>query len=436
MKTKMVLLLVVFLLISAPATAQVELPKKVLTVEEAVQIALKNNFEVKSSQALYRAAKAESWGAWSGFLPRIDASGGVRRFSQDISRFRLNQLLVSRKLYSLGLSIDQTIFDGGYNWSNYNAKRAGKRSAEENYRLTQQQVTLTVKQNIFDLLKTQQLLEVQNEVVKRSQEQLNIAKARYELGSASLSDYLKAKVQLATENLNLITATNAVKIAQTNLNNTLGWDIPTPVEVNAKLEYQKIELDLDKEMKPSLASHPQIKRAKADYDQSDALVDAARSAHMPSVSVDFSYGWSDLSFPNSTVDIDRYDSWSIGLNVGLNIFSGLSISSSISSAKSRRSSSKELLEQSRRSLELEIRTAYLKVKEAEEKILVAQEATKSAEEDLNLTQEKYNLGAANILELLDSQVSYKTAKTNEVQALFDYNIALAQFEKALGKRIQ
>lgn len=52
---------------------------------------------------------------------------------------------------------------------------------------------------------------------------------------------------------------------------------------------------------------------------------------------------------------------------------------------------------------------------------------------MNITQEKYNLGAASTLELLDAQVSYRTAKTNEVNALFDYTVAVSELEKSLGK---
>ncbi len=52
---------------------------------------------------------------------------------------------------------------------------------------------------------------------------------------------------------------------------------------------------------------------------------------------------------------------------------------------------------------------------------------------MNITQEKYNLGAASILDLLNANFSYKTAKSNQVQALYDHNLAVAQFEKAIDK---
>ena len=57
----------------------------------------------------------------------------------------------------------------------------------------------------------------------------------------------------------------------------------------------------------------------------------------------------------------------------------------------------------------------------------------AAQEDVNLAREKYNLGAATILEVLDAEVSLKQAQTNQVQALFDYNLAISRLEKAMGR---
>ena len=93
----------------------------------------------------------------------------------------------------------------------------------------------------------------------------------------------------------------------------------------------------------------------------------------------------------------------------------------------------EKLEQSKSDAALEVKQAYLDIEMYSKSILVTQQTVQSAEEDLNLVQEKYRLGAASILELLDGQVSFQTAKSNDVQALFNYNLAVAALERAIGK---
>ena len=409
--------------------------QKPLTIEEAIQIALKNNSTLKSSYESYRASKSSAFGAWSNFLPRADASLGRSEFDNPRQFFTYEPpyLLLSGSAYNFGLSVNQTIFDGGFSWFNLGYRRSLQRSSEYSYKQTKQETIVAVKIASFGLLKTEKLLEVQQDVVKRSQQQLDIAKARYDLGSASLSDYLKAKVLLANAKLDLVNAKNAVEIARATLNTVLGINVNSPTTIDAKLEYQKYEVNLDNSLKTALSTHPLVEKSKAELDAAEAQLMSAWSQHMPSLSASFDYGWYDARFPKTRQDWGRIDSWSVNFRVSMNIFSGFQIQSDINAAKHSKRAADERLAQQKKDLELEIRTTFLNVQSAEEKIMVTQEAAKSAEEDLNLTQEKYNLGAASTLELLDAQVSYRTAKTNEVNALFDYTVAVSELEKALGK---
>jgi len=81
-----------------------------------------------------------------------------------------------------------------------------------------------------------------------------------------------------------------------------------------------------------------------------------------------------------------------------------------------------------------IKRAYLDMTKAAEKLVVAGENEEAAREDMSLVQEKYNLGAATILELLDAQVSLITAQNDKIQSEFDYNLAVAKLENAMGVR--
>ena len=70
---------------------------------------------------------------------------------------------------------------------------------------------------------------------------------------------------------------------------------------------------------------------------------------------------------------------------------------------------------------------------ADETRNLAEQTEGSAQEDFNLAQEKYNLGAATILDVLDAQVSLTRAQNDRVNALFDYLVAVARLNNAVGK---
>ncbi len=410
-------------------------PQEVLTMDECIKIALKNNYEVRAAEKNFQRARYDLLGTWKGFLPKADITSNWRRSDRtSIIYSEAGFPYSSKSYYRLGLDVNQTLFDGWYNVASYNYYKKGKLSAREDLTLTKQWVVLEVKNGCFALLKAQMLLEVQAEAVKRSEEQLNMAKAKYELGATSLSDYLKAKVQLSNDSLALISARNNIKLAEADLNHTLGREIGAPIQVDAKLEYKKFDPAAYPITEKTTENHPQITKAKSEVDQAHSWLTVARSENYPSIYLGVSYSWNSGKFPGNWSEYrEGLDLWYVGLQVSLNIFNGLSTISKMWSAKASLMAAKEKLRKDRREVELEIQKAILAVIEAEQKIRVTEEALKAAEEDLNLTKEKYNLGAASMLELLDANYSYRTSKSNQVESLYDYNLAIAQFEKAVGK---
>jgi outer membrane protein len=422
-------------------------PQEVLTIDQCITIALKNNYDVRAAEKNYDRAKYNFLGTWEGFiLPKMgfSYSGSRSRFDQ-AQTYRTTAVVGGtlvevahpyhyQSSYALGLSFSQTIFDGWSNAANYNYYKKGKFSAGENLRLTRQTVVLGVRNSCYALLKAQMLLEVQNDAIKRSEEQLNMAKAKYDLGAASLSDYLKAKVQLSNDSLALITARNDIKLAEADLNNILGRNIDMPIQIDAKLEYKKFDSTAYPVTEETIEKHPQINITRSAVDQAHSRLTMARSVNFPSISVGVNYSWFDTEFPKSWADYRKpSDPWLMGIQVSLNLFNGLSTISNIWSAQANLQAAKEKLINDRRGVKLEINQAFWAITEAEQKIQVTGDALESAEQDLNLTQEKYNLGAASMLELLDANYSYTTAKSNQVQALYDYNLAIAELEKAIGK---
>jgi outer membrane protein len=127
-----------------------------------------------------------------------------------------------------------------------------------------------------------------------------------------------------------------------------------------------------------------------------------------------------------------YGSWSAGASLSFTLFDAFHHKTSLSNARVGLKYAREELEQTERAATLSIKQQYLSVQLAQETRRLAEQTEASAQEDFNLAQEKYNLGAATILDLLDAQVSLTTAQTDKVNALFDYHIAVARLENAMG----
>jgi len=417
---------------------------RVYSLNECIQLAEKHNATLIAAKETYKVAKSNVWTAWGRLLPSLDSRLGYSHsetwspgggywnpVTQQIETVPPGA--VTSKPYSASLSAAQGWSLGGYNYYEITEKNASKNSAKSSFQLTRQGLILSVKQAYFDVLKAKMLLEIQKEALKRADEQLKIAEARYDLGAASYSDVLKARVQQGDVELALISAENSVKLAKAALNSWMGQDVDTQIDVKENLTVPEFDYFYDHALQEAMRDNPNVNAAKFDLKSAEAQLGMARSGFFPNFNVYGSYSWNNEDL-EEIKNIRRRDyNWSVSAYVNFNIFENFQKKHNLSYAKANLNSYKENFRQTKRDVALELKQAFLNVQEAKEKIDLTKEKVKSAQEDLDLMQEKYNLGAASILELLDAEVSFKQAEADQVEALYDYNLAVAQFEKALGK---
>jgi len=401
---------------------------EVYSLEKCVDIALQHNASIVTAKNSYEASRFSVYNSYGRLLPSISISTSQTEYWEP--RYGKSQGA------SGGISIRETL--GGFGLANYHdirASRAQKQSRYYSYINTKQAVVLAVKEAYFNLIKADMLVEVANDALKRGEEQLKVAQSRYDLGSAALSDVLKAKVLRSNARLDLITAQNNYNLAKANLNSVMGIDIAREFEVAHDLPSETFDITYDEALNQALNHNASYKKSSYDLAAAKSELGAARTNFLPDFSFSVNYG----TAADKYFDLFKNDymasnaTRSVGFSVSYNIFNNLGDLTSLVAAKKNLNSAKSVYENARNDVVLEVKQAYLDVQQNKEKLTVNDESVAAAQEDLNIVREKYNLGAATIIEVLDAEVSFKTAQTNKVQALFDYNLAISRLEKAMGK---
>jgi outer membrane protein len=433
------------LLLTNLGWAQTEtVSSKAFSLDQCIELALKNNATVIAARNSYNVAKSDVWTGWGAVLPSLSSSIGYSRVVSGPTQYsRVDQntggLITGTtgigvtKSYSASVSAGQGYSLGGYNLFQLKELNASKHSAYNFYQLTRQQLILSVKQAYFNVLQAKMLLGIQQEALKRAEEQLKIAQTRYDLGSASFSDVLKAKVQYGDVKLALITADNNVPLAKAYLNSIMGQNVDTPLEVEENLTQPAFPYSYEDGLTQAAAANPSVQKAKFDYESAQAQMGLARSTFFPTLNLSGGYAWNNPNLDQIKNIRTRDYRWNFGASISFPIFENFQRKYNLSSAKANLISNKENYRQTQNDVALQVKQAYIGVQQAQESITLTNDKLQSAKEDLDLVQEKYNLGAASILDLLDAEVSYKQAESDQVQALYNYNLAVAQFEKAIGK---
>jgi len=417
---------------------------EVLTLDQCIDIALEQNgsadFRLPQTQLAYHRAQQNVWSAWGGLLPSISHGYGYSYLKTPAGSIfdpttgdRLTVPSKSSSSWSASFSMRQTLFDGGANVYRVAQAYHDRRASSENLRSAENSLIYGVKQRYFDLLKSNRLVEVQQAAVRRAEEFLKTIESRHELGSASLSEVLKAKVQLGTEQLELLRRQNDVRTGTASLNSVLNRPIDTELEI-ADIRPEETSVPTYDTAKETAVKHaPGVQIARANLSSAKDDIGIARASFFPT----FSWSLSRSFSPEERNDLlkfqGEYATWSANASLSFSIFNGFVRKTQVSNARVGVKTAEEDLEQAKTSIALAVKQAYLGVELADETRNLAEQTEASAQEDFNLAQEKYNLGAATILDLLDAQASLTKAQNDKVNAQFDYLVAVAGLENAMGQ---
>lgn len=441
MRLALAKVLIISLLLSVVAGGALAQSKK-FTLDDCIEMALETRLSIISARGEEDRAKANQRWALGSFLPRAQASYSYSKsktfditsqlYSPGVTYPEVTQEDQDRTSKSLGLSGSMYLFNLA-NWFNYFGASVDNAVAHLDVISSEQDLIYSVKSSYYAFLASSENVSVQEQAVRRSEEQLKLIQSRYDLGSASLSDVLKQKVQYGNDRLTLLSAQNGVTDARAMLSYTIGLD--PNVEVEYSGDYAKGEYTgtLNDAIGFGLEHQPGLLSAQKALKASDLAVKSRYAEYLPKVSLFGSYGWSDGTSGDTVTYNLSSKSRTFGFNVSWNIFDGFSRERNVTNAKINRNNARAALSDTRNLVSQEIKTAYLQIQILQEQKKVSQENVGAAEEDLKITQEKYNLGAATILDLLDAQVSLKEAQVSLIRADFDLNLAVARLENAMGK---
>jgi len=431
------LFLIFFLCPPAPGQPQ---EKLVLTLEESIRLALEHNPFFLANQEKIAEASASLREAAARFFPTLNAQGthtlDEKLFTLEFPSFIPGQPAQRVRVdftrdYQMGFSFSVPLFTGGKLVSGFKQAQYNLRATEESVRQAKLETIYNVKRAFYGYLLAQKFVEVAREAVDLAAKHLENVRHLYEVGLASRFDLLRSEVQLANLKPQLLRAQNQVELAAINLKTLLGIDLAQEIELQGHLTFKPFEVEEKELLEQALAWRPELSGLRYQRQMAGELVKLARSADLPTISIGGSYNfWANyLNFKKG----NWQSYYSFNLVLSLPIFNGFSSSAQVAKAKAMERSL-ELTEKGMVDLiRAEIKQAWLNLKQAQETLLSQEKNLEQAQESVRLAELNYNEGLATFLDVSSAQVALTQARTNYSQALFDYAMAVAQLEKAIGK---
>jgi TolC family type I secretion outer membrane protein len=430
--------LVIFLIIPTMVFSQ---EKKPLSLNECISIALDNNSQLKIAERQLEIANKNYKGSYSNILPSIDLSSSMSKYEQGPSSYAGGSFVGSGAIpsfsgenYNFQATVSQNIFDGGYWWNNIRKTKSDKK-AQEFYQLSEKQRTIVmVQESYFNLLKAIKLLEVDDQAVKRSQEQLDRTEAQFELGAVAKVDVFQTRTNLGNDRIEYLTQKNIVEKAKQDLNLAMGRDPQESLEIETDTNISQELGKLDEMIDQAVANNPSLKQLEQDLRSAQLQTKLAFSSFIPSVGAYYSYSRRVPELNALYKDFfDQEYYWSLGLQLRWNVFNGFSDLLNVQKSKINEKITREQIDDARRNIVSSVKSLVDNLKSYKEIIDINRENLESAREQYRLAQERYRVGSGTALEVREAQVGLTRAEQILVSAENNSIITYAQLQEALGE---
>ena len=337
--------------------------------------------------------------------------------------------------YSISVLGTQLIFNGT-SYPEIRGTFFQRDSAYFAFRNILDQLIAIVKMQFYQIVVNRELVSVNEQSVHLLEAQLKDQQNRFEAGTVPRFNVLQAEVALYNQLPLLIAAQNNLRIAKITLAKTLGLDFQPrrgespPLEVAGEMPYIPRSINLANAIELGKERRPFLKQARANVLNQKEQVRAAAGQYLPTITTTGGGEWVSSPINSSWHDISK--GWIAQVQGTVPIWDSGAIAGQVIQQRALLSEAKITYEDDVRQVELEIQQAYSNLRQFREQVQSQEKNVEQAEEALRLAKARLDAGAGTQLDVLNAQVQLLTAQSTRLQALFGYNSALAEFDRATG----
>ncbi len=427
-------ILMILLVVSNVILAQ----QKTISPNEAVSLALENNYGIKLANNLLEISKNNTSILNSGYLPTVTGAAGSTfnidnteaEFSNGTSTV-LNGAESSR--YNASLNLNYTLFDGlgrGYDY----------KQLKQRYQLTELEARETIENTVYQLFTVYYNVAQLTENTKALQQSLEISKDRllraqyqFDYGQSTKLGVLNAEVDINNDSINLINSKQQLINIKRDLNVVLGNALVNDFSVDTDVDFDVL-YDKEELFQKAKTKNITLLQIEKNISISGLDIKSGKSAYLPTLGLTGTYGWNkNNNNAASFVAVSTSSGVSGGLSLSWNLFDGGSTITRVKNAKINLDSQQLQKEQLQIQLERDFNNAWddyhnkLTIYKIQEANII------TSQNNFNRTEEKFKLGQVNSIEFRQAQLNLLNAELSRNQLKFDAKLAEFQLLKLCGE---
>ncbi len=425
------ILLLLFCLILTPILIQAQ--ERSITLEEAIQIALQNNYQLKQAENNRGLADTRVRSAQADFLPSLNASfSGNRQVGRQFIQEDLS--FDDRTTYGMsgGINSSITVFDGFTNIANLRRAQSDRFSDELQLERMRENVMFNTASRYLQVVLNEELLRIAESSLQASQSQFEQVSAQVEVGARPMVDSYNQESTVANDELTVIQRENALEVSKAQLIRIMQdesiSDIITSMPSVDELSLVPVNLNLQDLINAALESRSDFRSQEFEIESNLQTYRIARAQYLPTVTASASIGarYSDQfsvlgeSVSFSDQFFDQNVTRTLGFNVQIPIFTRWNTRTNVESAYIQLRNSELQLDNVRFQISEEVRQAYSDYQSIVKELDSTEKSLRAAERAYETEQQRYEVGSSTLIELNLANANYVQAQSNRIQAIYNF----------------
>ncbi|MBI3005985.1 MAG: TolC family protein [Ignavibacteriales bacterium] len=412
----------------------------VLTLEKAIQLAMRQNTDLQTSRLDVEKANARVLEAWGYTLPSVDVSGQYIRtlktpvFYISDSAGRITPLRIgAAHSANASVQVRQLLFNGTV-FAGVGAAGTYSDVARELFRSKQLETVVKVKKAFFGAMLAGEVRSMMLSNLANAED--NLKNVKLLRGQGILSEYDELRAVVGVENLRpaVIQSETNYTLALDGLKSVIGLSHSEKMQLEGTMQFEPVDDSLIAQASSLiLQNNPNYIALEGQTIVNEAFVLAERANYLPIVAAfgNYQYQAAKNNFSLSTNDF--FASSQVGLSVSWSLFQGLQTNARVQQAQVEVLKSEEQKTNVRRNLEIGLTATVGNLHAARKRIEAQEKTVEHAERGYKIVTARFLSNAATQLEVNDAQLALTQARVNRVQAMYDYVIASAELDQLIGR---
>ena len=436
LKNLFYVLLTLMCVTAVPAVAQenteaTESPL-VLTLDEALQIALSDNPTVKVADKTIQKKQYAKKGTYAALWPEISASATYQRYIKK-QRLHFNgddiEIGTANNI-SAGINAGMPLVKAQL-WKSLKLSAMDVELAVEQARSSRIDMVEQVSKAFYQVLLAKDSYDVYKRVYDNAVENHRIIEKRYSVGQVSEYDFIRSQVSVANAEPNVFNAENSIVLALWQLKALLGVDLEKDIDCAGRLADYEVELNAQIEM-GDLSNNSTMKQLDIQSDMLEQALKIKRAANLPTLALSVGYNYVVM---NETLDFSEYQ-WNpysvAAFSLNIPIFAGGKRRAEINQAKI----DIETLQLQKENTERQLRTAmmsyYSNMLTNVKQFHASSQTISQAKRGYEIAVKRYEVGGGTLVDVDNSQLAYTQAELSRSTAIFNYLTNQVSMAKVMG----